>query len=358
MAIVTCRTYGSEVQASLEQAFDLLGGIGGLVQGKTVTVKLNLTGTDFTPVLGVPVGESYMTHFATALALGRLLFKAGARRVRYVESTQSRAGLDTTLGLAGWDVGALRTLGRVEFENTRNLGRGKQYAELRVPGEGYLFSRFLVNHCYAETDVLVSLAKLKQHLTTGITGAMKNLFGMTPNAVYGDEAGREDATGGRGPLHGWGWGWNARAFADMDLPGSKRPQREIPNDAGYRVPRIVADLCAARPIHLAVVDGISSMTGGEGPWCRDTGRLTLVKPGVLVVGLNPVATDAVGTAVMGFANPRAPRGSPPFRSGDNHLLLAAHANLGTADLDRVEVLGKSIAQARCPYTQAVHHEAE
>src|SRR5437867_1306997 len=100
VAIVACKSYGPEVKAALKQSFDLLGGIGSLVKNKTVTVKLNLTGTNFSPVFDLPVGESYMTHPSTALALTALLFEAGAKRVRLVESTQSRAELESTIGLA------------------------------------------------------------------------------------------------------------------------------------------------------------------------------------------------------------------------------------------------------------------
>ena len=55
-----------------------------------MTVKLNLTGDSVTPALGRPIGETYNTHCSTAMALGSLLFAAGARRVRFVESAQSR----------------------------------------------------------------------------------------------------------------------------------------------------------------------------------------------------------------------------------------------------------------------------
>src|SRR6266851_3046991 len=119
VAIVSCRSYGPEVRAALEKSFDLLGGIGSLVKNKTVTIKLNLTGTNFAPFLDRPVGETYMTHYDTALALASLFFASGAKRVRFVESTQSRAALDSTLALAEWDVKALQGLGQVEFENTR-----------------------------------------------------------------------------------------------------------------------------------------------------------------------------------------------------------------------------------------------
>jgi len=341
VAIVPCRTYGPEVRTALTQSFDLLGGIGSLVKNQTVTVKINLTGSDFSPFLNRPVGETYMTHYTTAISLGSLLFAAGARRVRFVESTNRRSDLAGTLGFADWDVKALEALGAVEFENTRNLGHSKQYARLTVPSGGYLFFSFEFNRSYADTDVLISLAKLKTHVTAGVTLSMKNLFGITPNALYSGRSGDEGAVEGRQVLH------SSRGFDSVRLPGLK--PNTASDDAGFRVPRIVADICGARPIHLAIIDGITSMSGGEGPWCLDTGRVKVVTPGVLIVGLNPVSTDAVATAVMGFSDPRAIRGKPPFEDCDNHLLLAEQAGVGIADLAQIEVLGSTIAKARCPY---------
>ncbi len=342
VAIVGCRSYGPEVKTALAQSFDLLGGIGPLVKNKTVTVKINLTGTIFSPFMDRPVGETFMTHYATVLALTSLVFEAGARRMRFVESTTSRSELASTLGLADWDVKALQALGKVEFENTRNLGDGKAYAQLSVPSGGYMFSAFDFNHSYNDTDVLISLAKLKQHITAGVTLSMKNLFGLTPNALYGSEAGSEDALEGRGVLH------SPVGLEKIKLPGLKSGITSV--DASWRVPRIVADICSARPIHLSIIDGITSMSGGEGPWCREAGPLKFTSPGVIITGLNPVSTDAVGTAVMGFDNPRAIRGTKPFETCDNHLLLAEQAGVGTADLSQIDVRGLSIAKVRYPYT--------
>jgi uncharacterized protein (DUF362 family) len=341
VAIVNCRSYGPEVRQAMAQAFDLLGGVGSLVRNKTVTVKLNLTGTNFTPYFNRPVGESFMTHYATALALANLLLEAGAKRIRFVESTQSKANLETSLGYADWDLTALKALGNIEFENTRNLGQGKSYAHLRVPGGGYMFSSFDFNHAYEETDVMVSLAKLKNHVTAGVTLTLKNLFGITPNTLYGGEAGREDATDGRGPLH------SPMGYDQIRLPGIK--DGVTSKDPTVRVPRIVTDICAARPIHLAIIDGITSMSGGEGPWCSDAAPLKFTTPGVLIAGLNPVSTDAVGTSVMGYDNPRAARGTKPFHLCDNHLLLAEQAGLGTADLAQIDLRGLSLDKARYPY---------
>jgi uncharacterized protein (DUF362 family) len=340
VAIASCRSYGPEVRPALEKCFDLLGGIGSLVKDKTVTVKLNLTGSDFKPLLGRPVGETYMTHYTVALALGSLLFAAGARRVRFVESTQKREVLESTLAEAGWDVPALTALGKVEFENTRNLGLGKRYSHFRVPGGGYMFSAFDFNHAYEDTDVLVSLAKLKNHATAGVTLSMKNLFGLPPNTLYGGEAGKETATAHRAPLH------DPKGFERLKLPGLKA--RRISAEPAWRVPRITVDVCAARPIHLAVIEGITAMSGGEGPWCGEE-TLKVTTPGVVIAGLNPVSTDAVATAVMGYPNPRAARGIKPFQDCDNHLLLAEQAGLGIADLAQIDVRGMPIEKARYPY---------
>lgn len=341
VAIVGCRSYGPEVHAALAQSFNLLGGIGSLVKNKTVTVKINLTGTDFSSFLERPVGETYMTHYATVLALGSLLFSAGAKRVRFVESTTSRSPLAGSLAMADWDVKALEALGAVEFENTRNLGTGRNYAHLSVPGGGYMFSALDLNHSYGETDVMVSLAKLKNHITAGVTLSLKNMFGATPNSLYGSQAGTEDALEGRGVLH------NPMGSEQIKLPGLKAGLKST--DPTWRVPRIVADICAARPVHLAIIDGITSMSGGEGPWCREAGPLKFTSPGVLIVGLNPVSTDAVGTAVMGYENPRAVRGTKPFHFCDNHLLLAEQAGVGIADLAQIDVRGLSVEKARYPY---------
>jgi uncharacterized protein (DUF362 family) len=341
VAIVSCRSYGPEVGVSLKKCFDLLGGIGPLVKNKTVTVKLNLTNGSFAPFMDRPAGETFMTHPATAQALCALLFAAGAVRVRLVESMPRRAELASSLALGDWDLKAMEALGKVEFENTRNLGAGKTYGHLRVPTGGYMFSSFEFNHAYADTDVMISLAKLKNHLTAGVTLSMKNMFGITPNSLYGDEAGNEDATAGRQCLH------TSKGFEKLALPGLRGGITSA--DPTWRVPRIIVDICAARPVHLAVIDGITAMRGGEGPWCAEAGPLKLTTPGVLIVGLNPVSTDAVGTAVMGYRDPRAARGVKPFGFCDNHLLMAEQAGLGIADLAQIDVRGVPLEKARFPY---------
>ena len=348
VAIVSCTDYSSSVQTALGRAFSLLGGIGTLVNGKTVTVKINLTNDGrFENQFGRPPGESFITHGSTAIALAALLFQNGAQKVRFIDSVGFLSPLSDILTMAQWDVNTLLALGNVELENTRNLGNGTSYVQRNVPGGGYIFSSFQLNHSYQDTDVFISMAKLKQHLTAGVTLSTKCLFGSTPNSLYGTDAVSENAVGYRGRLHGTGVaGWN------NDPPPGARTDVTPTADAGARIPRIVADVAGARTVHLAIIDGITSMSGGEGPWASTAAFVT---PGVLIVGRNPISTDAVGLSVMGYADPRATRGTPPFQTADNHLLLAEQAGVGTADLSKIDVLGLTIAQAKYPYPTLAAH---
>jgi hypothetical protein len=226
----------------------------------------------------------------------------------------------------------------VEFENTNVAGDSKKYSRLTVPFGGYIYPGFDLNHSYEDCDVFVSLGKLKEHATAGFTGAMKNCFGIAPVTIYGSGAGvdepAEEPHGGRNPFH-----------AGNRQPSKSAPQEKdftTPRQEGYRVPRIVVDLVAARPIHLSIVEGIKSMTGGEGPWIRET--LAPASPGVIVAGLNPVNTDAVAMAVVGF-DPMGDRGTPPFERCDSTLKLAEDAGIGTRDLKRIGVVGTPIREA-------------
>ncbi|MBI5689219.1 MAG: DUF362 domain-containing protein [Verrucomicrobia bacterium] len=111
------------------------------------------------------------------------------------------------------------------------------------------------------------------------------------------------------------------------------------------MPRIITDVCTARPIHLGVIDGITTLNWSEGPWVKGKEQ-KIARPGVLICGFDPVATDVVGTRVMGFENVRAPRGTVPFGPGDNHLVMAERAGLGTCEASRIDVVGEPIAKVR------------
>ena len=49
----------------------------------------------------------------------------------------------------------------------------------------------------------------------------------------------------------------------------------------------------ARPIHLGIIDGITTLNYAEGPWVKGKEQ-KIASPRVLICGFNPVATDTVG----------------------------------------------------------------
>jgi len=344
VAIAKCASYAEDVTAALDALFDQLGGIERLVGNKTVTIKLNMTGTPSTRVQGKPPGSTHYVHPKLVGAAAHLMGRAGARRIRLVESPWATAGpLEEVMLDSGWNVRALSAAAPiVAYENTNARGKGESYSRLTVPGKAYMYPAYDLNHAYEDTDVFVSMAKLKNHADCGVTLSLKNCFGIIPASIYGDDAGVDE------PNESPGSGRAAVGHLGHRQPSKSAPQElrfGVSHDPGYRVPRIVADLTAARPIHLAIIDGVESIAGGEGPWIRG---VRIVQPGVLLAGLNPVCTDAVACAVMGY-DPRATRGTAPFRNCDNTLLLAEGHGVGTTDLKRIDVRGVSIEQALYRY---------
>lgn len=343
VAIGLCPEYDRQVSEVLSKMFDQLGGLAPLVRGKTVAIKLNLTGPTDMKLGAMPSGSTHWVHPQVIGSLIALLGNAGAKRIRLLESAPAGTKpLEEFMISAGWQPKDFASAAnRVEFENTNFLGSGKTYARFMVPGGGLMYAGYDLNHSYRDTDVFISLAKLKEHRTAGVTLSMKNCFGITPCTIYSQDVPEDEPSivpvGFRSPMHS----------------GSRVPPKSAPQpvaeskDAGFRVPRITADLVASRPIHLAVVDGIYTMTAGELPYRYKNKEWVNkpVHPGVLIAGMNCVCTDAVATAVMGF-DPMADRGTPPFEKCDSTLRLAEGLGVGTRDLNRIEVVGAPIAKVR------------
>lgn len=345
VSIQRCQSYDPGlVSQKLNRALDDIGGIRKLVQGKTVTMKINMTGPAQN-VEGLPASRTYHVHPHVVSAICAALDRAGARRIAIVEAWYSREPAEKVLTDAGWDLAAVQSAGghKVVFENTKNRGHWDGYTRRSVPWGGYLFPAFELNRWYDQTDVFVSLGKMKDHAVAGVTMTVKNLFGITPTALYGDDAPNEDTVQARvAPLHE-----NRRT-----LPAGVPAQlgANPPNDAGHRVPRIVADLLGARPVDLAIIDGIDSQKGGEGFW---NDGIKPIQPKLLFAGRNAVCTDAVCASAMGY-HPTAGHGQFPF-PGENHLRWAAEAGLGALDPARIEVIGLSVKEALCPFRTPPAH---
>jgi len=305
----------AQLRQKLEEMFQQLGGLADIVRpGTRVTIKPNLTGTTWSDAtLPAPAIELFVTHPALVQALAELLIDAGAGQIRIVD------GLGEESIFRAW--GYVDVASRVNAELV-DLCKPAPYADFATfpVGQGrQIYDVFYMNGALKETDVFISFAKMKCHSTTGVTLSLKNLIGLPPISLY-----RRDET------HN-----HRSAFHESTV-------------YDQRLPRVAIDLNLARPVHLALVDGIRTVEGGAGAW--DTGY-SPVQPGLIVAGRNPVVTDAVSTVLMGF-DPDAPSGSYPFSYADNHLLLAREAGLGTNRLSEISTVGAEIARNVFPFKTA------
>jgi uncharacterized protein (DUF362 family) len=288
--------------------------VGDLISsGDRVGIKVNLTGgVHFGPPGGVPAVESHLTHPEIVRALGELLRDAGARELFIVEAVYDVESY-TVFGYKEMAQAIGATLIDLNTPFPYN-----DFASVPVGESWFIHQDYVLNHILEEIDAFVSVSKMKCHYNCGVTHSMKNLIGLVPIANYRLSAGH--------------W-WRSALHAASPMGYESDPPK--------RLPRVILDLNRARPIHLALVDGIKSGEGGEVP----RGNFTLVEPHVLIAGKNPVATDSVATAAMGF-DPTAEFTTLPFIRCDNYLNMARELGLGTNHLEEIEIVGAPLDDVR------------
>jgi uncharacterized protein (DUF362 family) len=127
---------------------------------------------------------------------------------------------------------------------------------------------------------------------------------------------------GIGSLGGKYYGWNrAGSWVRGTAQGiHNRNRRSRLGENGE-----IVDVCSVNRIGLAVIDGT---------YILDSDGVTHTV-NMVIAGYDPVATDAVAYAVMGF-DPK----------GYRHMTMAEAKGLGTSDLMKIEVRGESIEQVR------------
>ncbi|RPJ46156.1 MAG: DUF362 domain-containing protein [Chloroflexi bacterium] len=314
VAIAKAENYEPKLVRSQVQA--LLDGIGGiediLAHGNRVAIKVNLTGgTSSKPLPGTTEIETYLTHPEVVKALCELLHDSGVKDIFILESVYEQASWPH-YGYTEMAKSVGATLIDLNYPNPY-IG----YVHVSPGSKGMEYEDFIFNPLLHEIDAFISVSKMKCHNTAGVTHSMKNLFGLVPVDMY--KLGVSDTY--RSAFHGFG------------------------DTAVKRLPKIIVDLNLARPVHLALIDGIMTTEGGEGPWIQG---LNPIKPGVLLAGKDPVATDAVATAAMGF-DPTAEYPDAPFVNAHNHLNIAARLGLGTNKLEDIEVVGEKIADVTMPF---------
>jgi len=243
---------------------DGLREIGADVAGRSVLLKPNLVEYDPQTVINTDT----RVVAATAAAMRRL----GAASVIVGEGPGRRR--DTQFVVTASSL--LEALDAVETRfvdlNTAELVRVPLHSSFTSLGELWLPAPVV------DADIVVSMPKMKTHHWAGATLSLKNCFGCVPGRVYG-------------------WPKNALHWAGLG--------------------EAIVDTAAAVRPEIQIVDGIVAMEG-NGPI-----QGSPINVGVLVFGLDPVATDATAARLMGFDPTRI-----------SYLADAARF-LGQGDLERI-----------------------
>ncbi len=244
--------------------------------GSRVLLKINQVG-------GLPIENGSTVHPELAGLVAELSQEAGAAQVGIAEDAgrfNDTMAVFERLGTAA----VARRVGAALVDLRQN-----PHPLTPVPGGGLVVNEMEFAAPLLEWDVLIGITKLKTHHQTGVTGAMKNMFGAVPDDCK-------------------------RRFHRMDLD------------------KVLVDINTIRHADFTVVDAFPAMEG-IGPH-----QGTPVPMNLTVCGADPVAVDAVGRAVMGFG-----------ADFGRHVTLAGERGLGIADLDRIEVQGVPIAAVARPF---------
>jgi uncharacterized protein (DUF362 family) len=197
-----------------------------------------------------------------------------------------------------------------QFVNLNSKAPYSDFVQKDVGDKRFYYSSFTMNQVLSDIDVYVSIPKLKQHYDAGVTASLKNQVGSVPMLNYVMPSLND---GRRSMLHYEG------------------------GDISFHLPHSICDLNLARPVHLAVIDGVRNARGGEGVW---NPTFQTHQDNVLMAGKDPVATDSVAAYLMGN-NPEAATFQLPdgVRQCDNYLDLLRNKGVGTNLMSEIELVG-------------------
>ena len=262
VALVKCPDYDTEkVFASVKRAVDLLGGIEAFVKpGTKVLVKPNL--------LSARLPEDAVdTHPEVVRAVVRLVKSAGA--VPFVGDSPGGYGanIDEIFDKSGMrKMAQEENIELVKFTKSRSV-------------DGIPFTRYIF-----DCDVIISVPKLKTHVLTVLTCAIKNMYG-TVSGLYKTEC------------------------------HSKAPKEE-------EFAKVIANVYSIARPQLTILDGITAMEG-DGPSGGKPRNLNLI-----MAGADGVAIDACASRIIGL---------DPF---DVMVTREAYGmGLGEADIGKIEMAG-------------------
>ena len=165
---------------------------------------------------------------------------------------------DSSGGPAGRGViqGNYNTCGFSLVAEKRGVNLYTKMSSRALKTDGVMVKEFEVIRPAVESDVIINLAKFKTHVMTGMTGAVKNMFGV--------------------------------------VPGLKKAEFHMRFPDKENFANMLVDLCQAVKPTFTIVDGIQAMEG-DGPAGGSVRNL-----GLLLAGSDPYKIDLAMAYIMGF----------------------------------------------------------
>jgi uncharacterized protein (DUF362 family)/Pyruvate/2-oxoacid:ferredoxin oxidoreductase delta subunit len=275
VALIRCNSYElAEVRAAVRRGLDLLGGAGRFAKkGQKLLLKPNL-------LVGEAPEKCVNTHHTVFRAAAELFIETGAL-VSYGDSP--------AFGSTSF---AARRCGIQEAAHDLNIPE----ADFKTGVEAYYEKgvqnkKFVIAKAVTDSDVIISLPKLKTHAFEKFTGAVKNQFGCVPGVRKGE-------------YH-------------IKLPDAEQ------------FARMLVDLNGLVNPALYIMDGIMAMEG-NGPRGGRPRRMNL-----LLFSTDPIALDATVCRLIGVAPEFVPT-----------IIAGAEAGSGTHAASAIELLGDDQAQFR------------
>jgi uncharacterized protein (DUF362 family)/NAD-dependent dihydropyrimidine dehydrogenase PreA subunit len=279
--IVKCPNY-EQAQEKIAELFSLIGGIEQFAApGEKIVLKVNL-------LAAAEPEEAITTHPAITAAVGKMAKSVGAAPIiadspgsgfQYTEGTLKR--VYRTCGM--YDAAA---------EAGIDVNMDTSYQAVSFP-DGVLVKHLDAITPVIEADGVFNLCKLKTHTYMGMTGAVKNHFGIIPGLAK---------PGYHAKLHDTG------RFADMLLDLS-----------AYVAPRV------------SIMDAVVGMEG-DGPNAGEPRHI-----GLLLAARNPLALDVVASEIIGL-----PRENNPV------LIAAEKRGLAPTRMEQIELIGANATGLRIP----------
>lgn len=278
VALAACSSYDADILAVLRGAWKNTTAPN--LNGARVLIKPNLV--DYAG--NIPC----FTDPRIVQAMIRLARELGARQVIVGEGTTFRRDPQAVLDATGFTEMLARE--QVEFVDLNY----DDLVPMPLKGGYTQLKRLFVAKSILDSDVLISMPKMKTHHWTNISVSVKNLFGIVPGIKYG-------------------WPKNT-----LHMQG---------------IPAFLTELADSLPIRgVAVVDGIVGLQG-DGPLFGSA-----VHSGVIAIGTDLVAVDATCARLMGF-DPRQ----------IDYLDFAAWAGVGSIDETKIDLVGEPIMRLRREY---------